>query len=372
MHGANKSLIDLIEGLKKYNIESIVFCPGFGQITQDLKDRNIKFKVIPFKNWMTRENNYSVLNSIKNLIINLIYIPNAVFEAKKEKIDLIYTNSSCTPFGLFMSKIMNIPHFWHVREFGFNDFNLKYDLGRNFFNFCLNKSDEVIAISKSIRWEVLGRVNKKVHIVHNGVLSLIKIKQLNKDKEKILKDKKDITFCIIGQISAKKNQEDAINAIEILKYKYPDINLIVVGDYNNDYGYKLIRMTSNLNIKKEVLFKGYRKNVFEFLLKSDVYLMCSKNEAMGRVTAEAMAAGIPVIGFNNGGTVEIIQDGIDGLLYKGDANELALKMEYLILNKEKRKEMGKNAILNAEKNFSIDLYAKNIFNILKKYNKNYN
>ena len=50
--------------------------------------------------------------------------------------------------------------------------------------------------------------------------------------------------------------------------------------------------------------------------KASGYLMCSKNEAMGRVTVEALFNGCPVIGYDGGGTPEIIKDGINGFLFK--------------------------------------------------------
>ena len=43
--------------------------------------------------------------------------------------------------------------------------------------------------------------------------------------------------------------------------------------------------------------------------ESDVVVMCSEHEAMGRVTAEAMAFAKPVIGYNSGATPELISQG---------------------------------------------------------------
>lgn len=51
--------------------------------------------------------------------------------------------------------------------------------------------------------------------------------------------------------------------------------------------------------------------------------MCFRYEAMGRVTAEAMAAALPVIGYNSGGTPELIENEVTGLLYEGGYKELA-------------------------------------------------
>ena len=49
--------------------------------------------------------------------------------------------------------------------------------------------------------------------------------------------------------------------------------------------------------------------------QADIGLTCSRNEAFGRTTVEALLMGKPVIGTNTGGTVDLISDGVDGLLY---------------------------------------------------------
>lgn len=51
--------------------------------------------------------------------------------------------------------------------------------------------------------------------------------------------------------------------------------------------------------------------------------MCSKYEVMARVTAEEMVAPEPVIGYDNGGTAEIIENRITVLLYEGGNKNLA-------------------------------------------------
>ena len=69
---------------------------------------------------------------------------------------------------------------------------------------------------------------------------------------------------------------------------------------------------------------------------ADVVLMCSKFEAMGRTTAEAMATCRPVIGNNQGATPELIEHGHTGLLYQGDSESLAAQM--LTLSKAQLKQ----------------------------------
>jgi len=133
LYGANLSLLNLIDGLKKYNVESFVICPSKGNMTAELEKGNIPFFVLPFKSWMSSSSIISRIKSPARLIINMVILPVLVKQVRKWKADIIYTNSSVTPMGAFIAMILKKPHVWHIREFGKLDYQLQYDRGRRFF-----------------------------------------------------------------------------------------------------------------------------------------------------------------------------------------------------------------------------------------------
>ena len=69
--------------------------------------------------------------------------------------------------------------------------------------------------------------------------------------------------------------------------------------------------------------------------------MCSKAEGFGRVTAEFMSWGKPVIGRDSGATPEIVEDRVSGFLYDGSIEDLARKMALLIEDCDLAVELGK-------------------------------
>ena len=106
--------------------------------------------------------------------------------------------------------------------------------------------------------------------------------------------------------------------------------------------------------------------MLEIRKNMDLELVCSRCEAFGRVTIEAMMSMIPVIGANTGGTKELIKQGYNGLLYeKGDFEDLANKIEELYKDRSKIREMGKNAY-DYSKGFTSERNAINIYNIYEK------
>ena len=95
--------------------------------------------------------------------------------------------------------------------------------------------------------------------------------------------------------------------------------------------------------------------------------MCSKFEAMGRVTVESMCCKTPVIGRNSGGTSELIIHNKTGLLYDGSISDLVIQMEKLIVNPTFLEQLSNNAWEWAYNNVSQEDYAFSVNEVLKKY-----
>jgi glycosyltransferase involved in cell wall biosynthesis len=88
-----------------------------------------------------------------------------------------------------------------------------------------------------------------------------------------------------------------------------------------------------------------------------IFVLPSRTEAMGRVLVEAMAAGKPRIGSNVGGIPTVIQNNVDGLLFEsGDSNELAQQMSRLMSDAKLRRDIGKNARIRYESDFTSERY----------------
>src|SRR5205085_12392344 len=131
----------------------------------------------------------------------------------------------------------------------------------------------------------------------------------------ILAKKTDISCVIVGSLQSGKGHIDAINAIHHLTNKGLNIKLYIVGKGHKNYKDLLISTISLLNLEDHIFFLGYLKSPLNIMKQCNVLLMCSRNEAFGLVTIEAMSLGKPVIGTQSGGTTEIIKDGFNGLFY---------------------------------------------------------
>ena len=129
---------------------------------------------------------------------------------------------------------------------------------------------------------------------------------------------------LVGYFSEAKGQRIAVEAVAIARKAGVDIELTLVGGGNQT---PLRELAQRLGVEDLVNIHGPTRDLGPYWSAAHVGLMCSHCEAFGRVTVEAMRAGLPVCGTDSGGTPEIIDPGFNGLLSPaGDANALAANL----------------------------------------------
>lgn len=378
LYGANKSLLNLIDGLQQYDIESYVIVPSKGSLVTELQLRNIQFSIQPISPWVNKskiEGNalnrvlcYSqrYYDAIKRLSRNIRVLSALSKQLSIWNIDLVYTNTAVTPIGALLALKLKLPHIWHLREFVDLDYDFNYDWGKSTFNYFLNKADVQIAISTAICAYFKNSISSEnMEVIYNGVAHIKEFDYLYSLADSKTSISKPFTFSIVGKIHPNKGQSIAIQAFSSLVNDFPNICLLVVGGGDDRY---LRSLAHELNVSDKVEFWGYVENPYSAYLSSDVVLMCSKNEGMGRVTVEAMSICRPVIGYNNAGTAEVIQHEHTGLLYDNE-EELKIYMRKLLENPNWAKELGKNAWHVAREKYSVEKYARCVYEVLSSVTK---
>ena len=118
----------------------------------------------------------------------------------------------------------------------------------------------------------------------------------------------------VGELNQNKNQQVIIRAISELGD--PDIHYILCG--KGDQRKKLESLAEKLNVKRQIHFLGYRKDVADIYRKCDVFAMPSRREGLPLSALEAMYCGLPLINSNIRGLTDITQDGISGFTSEPD------------------------------------------------------
>jgi len=118
----------------------------------------------------------------------------------------------------------------------------------------------------------------------------------------------------VGRPGVRKGLSFLLQAIAALRAERPDIRLTVVGD-GPERG-EAETLARAAGIGDRVQFTGYQSSarVAEWLSRADVFVLPSLAEGVPIVLMEAMAAGVPVVATNVGGTSELVVDGENGFL----------------------------------------------------------
>jgi glycosyltransferase involved in cell wall biosynthesis len=367
LYGANRSMLNLIDGLKQKGINDIsVIIPHKGAVCNKLNDLGIIYQVIPFVLEVQKQPQ-SYLKKTAKKYYNLLLAKKYKRYFFKKKNLIIHTNTSVTFFGAYLAYYLQVPHVWHIREFGKTDYKLEYNFGYSYFLKWINRAASVICISKVLcDHRFKENIIPPLKIIYNGVVhcSVLNTGIISNKKSKRFR------FGISGNISDEKNQVEAIHAFNLMHKNY-DCELFIAGTGEPSFLNQLKQKIEKYNLTDRVLFKGFVNDISTFNKSLHCMLMCAKHEALGRVTIEAMSEGLPVIGFDNAGTAEIIEDGYNGFLYKNGATELAEKMKFIINNYETLTSVRLHAIETVKKNYTIESYAEKVADIYELTAKKY-
>ena len=195
--------------------------------------------------------------------------------------------------------------------------------------------------------DVFGNFTGPTTVIPNGI-DLNQFNPGNPKIKKYLDGKFNILF--LGRIEKRKGLIYLLRAYEILQKKFDNLRLIVIGKgplKNECQNYV------NSNKLKDVIFEGEIENekTPPYYTTADIYVSPAfYGESFGIVLLEAMASGCPVVAFANRGYQRVLSGkGAEFLAKPQDWQELAQKMEILIRDEAKRKEMREWGIAEAQK-----------------------
>ena len=178
---------------------------------------------------------------------------------------------------------------------------------------------------------------KKCYLLNGVGLDLDKYKKLSskeiqeKRKEFGIKDK-DFVVLMIAEINKNKNHIQLINAMDILKDKYPNIKVLCIGD--GTLKESLEKQIILRNLQNNIFMLGYRLDVNKLINISDIGILLSHREGLPRNIMEFMACGRKVIATDIRGCRDLICDETIGTLVNVDDYESTAKAieKYYILN----------------------------------------
>lgn len=221
------------------------------------------------------------------------------------------------------------------------DFPYKNYFSMNLVKKNLNYANEIastsIAMSKQVE-KLLGTDDLQIAITPFGVDVSVFDKVLKNTKEEI------ITIGIIKTLAPKYGILDLIKAFKLLKERNlsVSIQLLIYGDGPEKTEQQKIINKNKLNDSIFLMGRIANAEVPRILKTFDVFCVTSHNESFGVAAVEAMAAKLPVVATNVDGFMEVVDDGVTGIIVnKKDPLSIANGLEQLIMNADIRNRMGR-------------------------------
>ena len=213
----------------------------------------------------------------------------------------------------------------------------------------------MVAVSDFIREQAIrhGVSEGRVTTIHNSVPTYIppdagRTQELRHE----LGLAEDLyVFGLVGRLDPGKGHLDAIAALERVLVHRDDVSLVLLGQGRLE---RKIRARARSSLASErIVIAGERSDVPELLSVFDALVHPATQEPFGLSVLEAMAAALPVVAYADGGLLELVEDGVSGLLVAhGDVGALARAMLTLRDDAALGRELGAAAARRAASDFA--------------------
>lgn len=180
-------------------------------------------------------------------------------------------------------------------------------------------------------------------------------------------DVRTLKFLFFGSIQPYKGIEILLRAAEILNSKNLDYELNICGQIRYNYEEMKNALSSTRHVKYINEHIDYRA-VYELYSNNDVIVVPYKHVTQSGPLLIGYNQNKPCITSNLPGFKEYVVDGKSGLIYNNTAEDLASKMEYMIENKSRIKEMSAYIDTEIRSRFSMQSLAPSYIDVFKRHN----
>jgi len=339
--GADENTLFTIKGLQKHNCKVDLLVGG--------------------------ESDFSYLNNIKN--INLIITKElkrniepfndllAFFKIfriiKTNHYDIVHTHTAKAGIlGRLAAKLAKTPIVIHtLHGVTFHDF--LHPLTKNFY-VLLEKlagcfTDVFITVGEDLKRKYIAKniaKSNKFITIRSGIElgKFVHYSQLPeeyrlKEREKLGISQSDVVIGTASRLEPRKGHLYLLKAAGEIVKKFPNTRFLILGD--GYYKEKLEQEVKNLNLTNNVMFLGFRWDIYKIFPLFDIFVLTSLWEGLPRVLVQAAAAGKPIVTFNVEGAWEIVKEGINGFIVPPkDVKALTERLSFLIGNLSQAKYMG--------------------------------
>lgn len=369
--GATKAFLNMLNGLKAYNVHPFVVLPDAEGIYADLKSMNIPTLVLTY-----RPSAYPLSQTLRQKVlfpfrlIARIVMNRWVGKALDtflvgNKIDIVHSNTGVVRIGFDAAQRVGIPHIYHIREYGDLDFGIRYFPNRDAYLRQLKMPNNYsICITKDIqRHQQLSGTNTS-RVIYDGVFPAMDTMPVGAGKD---------YFLFAGRIEPAKGLDQLLQAywhyVERVDSPLP---LKVAGAGNGSpYYQQQLCYVNEHGLANQVEFLGECKDIALMMLHARALVIPSRNEGFGFCMPEAMQQGCLCIGRNTGGTKEQLDNALQimdeeiALRYETTEQLTELLIEVGCHSAEHYAAYTKRAFTVVNQLYAKDVHAKKVYEFYK-------
>jgi len=364
--GSAHSGLLLSDGLRVAGWDVHVTFGHDGPMVSEYEGRRLHADVLTHKSWLRR----SGWRFLRDLWAEYRRIPEFQTRILSLRPDVVYVNTAVSLAAVLAARRERIPCVWHLREL-FADMGGELQVPSWFRplvpRFMMVLADRLVAPSRAIAENLLGRYAEQVYIVPNAAGEAY----FHEDRTKA-ECRRELGLPAVGPVIGVpgtlrpvKGHEFFFDAAAALVRDRPDFALAIAGHGTEAYTEKLKRQVARLGLEEHTHFLGSLRDMPALYRASDLICVPSRSESFGRTLVEAMAIGTPVVATAVGGIPEIVRDGETGLLVPyGDREALRRALVKLLNDAELRDRMVSKARAEAEQRFRERAYQRAIVKLV--------
>lgn len=181
---------------------------------------------------------------------------------------------------------------------------------RRINSFVINDADRVVAISSDTkrRAKQYYQIRQPIQVINYG-FSPTEIPRTTRAE---LGLREDLYYLVsVGRLVERKGFDHLINSMASLP---SDVRLLIIGDGPLEGSLRQTAETAAVTDRVQLLGYLAREKIWAHLQAADCYVLSSIHEGLGIVVQEAMHAGLPIVSTNDGGQVDLLEEGRNGLL----------------------------------------------------------
>jgi len=351
MGGAEQNLLLLMAHLDRRRFEPVLAAAPASPLARAARELGIEVQEVPLARLRGRRS-LDLLPAWWKGVTALRHL------LRQGRFDILHSNTQrASLYAAPAARLAGVPLVWHV-----HDIHVGEPLYCRLMSRC---STAIVAISSAVAAPLPAGAQRKLFLIPNG----IDVDRFRPDaparrrlRAAMNVPEEALLLGNAGWIAPWKQVELFLEVARRVAPALPPAHCWVIGDIPDARyaGYLAgLQKQARRHLGDRCRFLGAREDMPAVMAALDILVHTARAEPFGRVLMEAMAAGVPVVAFADGGVPDVVRDGETGILIPpGDVERMARAVRELGADAERRRRMGQAGRAHVASHFSAEAVAR--------------